>query len=341
MLFTAGHVVGRDPAALERRQHRRQQRSDAPAQQGEQEAARTELLRAAAGGAAAKPSEAGKRDPFLPLVNEKKTGGPPLPPGKAGLVVATVRMDGTVHSPEGMIAVVSNPDQRVYFLREGDRLYDGDVEKIGLDGVTFKENSKDAFGKPVERVGDQANLPERRRAAMRIMRSAWGRTTFVAASLILSSGALRASDAPVVHVKAVVKDGNVNLEAQANAPFEYTTYRPSQSLYVLDLSGVSAGDSAGARVVPSELVKSYRVSTYSAGSKPMVRLEVLVRAGVEPRIERTGNDELHRSSPPVATPTALRRRLQRPRRCRSVTPIAAKASDTKLTLPSSIQAIDT
>jgi hypothetical protein len=102
---------------------------------------------------APKPAaSAGKRDPFLPLVNEQKTGGPPLPPGKAGLVVATVRIDGTVRSPEGMMAVVSNPDQRVYFLREGDRLYDGDVEKIGLDGVTFKENSKDAFGKPVERL---------------------------------------------------------------------------------------------------------------------------------------------------------------------------------------------
>jgi hypothetical protein len=40
----------------------------------------------------------------------------------------------------------------VYFAREGDRLYDGDVEKIGLDGVTFRQNSKDAFGKLVERV---------------------------------------------------------------------------------------------------------------------------------------------------------------------------------------------
>ena len=66
--------------------------------------------------------------------------------------MATVHVDGTVSSPNGMLAVVSNPDQRVYFLREGDRLYDGDVEKIGLDGVTFKENSKDAFGKPVERM---------------------------------------------------------------------------------------------------------------------------------------------------------------------------------------------
>jgi len=107
-----------------------------------------------AGAAAATPviAESGKRDPFAPLVNEHKTGGPPLPPGKAGLVVATVHVDGTVSSPNGMLAVVSNPDQRVYFLREGDKLYDGDVEKIGLDGVTFKENSRDAFGKQVEKT---------------------------------------------------------------------------------------------------------------------------------------------------------------------------------------------
>jgi Tfp pilus assembly protein PilP len=95
-----------------------------------------------------------KRDPFVPLVSERKeaASGEHLPPGKAGLVIAAVRVDGTVRSPGGMIAVVSNPEERVYFVREGDRLYDGNVEKIGLDGVTFRENSKDAFGKPVERV---------------------------------------------------------------------------------------------------------------------------------------------------------------------------------------------
>ncbi len=95
-----------------------------------------------------------KRDPFLPLISEKKEGGTMehLPPGKAGLVITTVRVDGTVRSPEGMIAVLSNADQHVYFVREGDQLYDGEVDKIGLDGVTFRQNSKDAFGKPVERV---------------------------------------------------------------------------------------------------------------------------------------------------------------------------------------------
>jgi hypothetical protein len=97
---------------------------------------------------------ANKRDPFVALISEKKEGGGPehLPPGKAGLVIASVRVDGTVQAPSGMIAVVSNPEQHVYFIREGDKLYDGDVEKIGLDGVTFKENSKDAFGHEVERM---------------------------------------------------------------------------------------------------------------------------------------------------------------------------------------------
>jgi Tfp pilus assembly protein PilP len=94
----------------------------------------------------------GKRDPFVPLLSTSKGPSGHLPPGKAGLVISTVQVDGAVQAPSGMIAVVSNPEQRVYFVREGDRLYDGQVEKIGMDGVTFRENTKDAFGRPVERV---------------------------------------------------------------------------------------------------------------------------------------------------------------------------------------------
>ncbi len=127
---------------------------------------------------------------------------------------------------------------------------------------------------------------------MRIMWRGWGLTALVAASLILTNGALAANDAPVVHVKAVVKDGAVRLEAQANAPFEYTTYRPSESLYVLDLSGVAAADPAGARVVASDLVKSYRVINYASGQKPVVRVEILLSQGIEPRLERKDAQDL-------------------------------------------------
>jgi len=91
-----------------------------------------------------------RRDPFESLIGRQKDAPKNLPPGKLGLQVSTLRLDGIVRAPNGMIAVVSNPQARTYFLREGDRLYDGSVEKISMDGVSFHEEGKDAFGKPVE-----------------------------------------------------------------------------------------------------------------------------------------------------------------------------------------------
>jgi Tfp pilus assembly protein PilP len=95
-----------------------------------------------------------RRDPFDTLITKAKPGNAPpenLPPGKAGLVVASLRIDGIVQNMAGTIAIVSNAQQRVYFLREGDKLYDGSVDKITLDAVSFHEFGKDAFGKPLER----------------------------------------------------------------------------------------------------------------------------------------------------------------------------------------------
>ncbi len=91
-----------------------------------------------------------RRDPFESLIGRQTKTNAILPPGKLGLQVSTLRLDGIVRAPNGMIAVVSNPQARTYFLREGDRLYDGSVEKISMDGVSFHEEGKDAFGKPVE-----------------------------------------------------------------------------------------------------------------------------------------------------------------------------------------------
>jgi hypothetical protein len=95
-----------------------------------------------------------RRDPFESLVGREKAqaeAAKNLPPGKAGLQVASLRLDGIVRSSNGMIAVVTNPQARTYFLREGDQLYDGKVDKIAMDGVSFHELGKDAFGKPIER----------------------------------------------------------------------------------------------------------------------------------------------------------------------------------------------
>jgi len=127
---------------------------------------------------------------------------------------------------------------------------------------------------------------------MRTVWRAWGLGTLIVAVLILGNVALGDNPAPVVRVQAVVKDGAVQLVAQANGPFDYTAYRPTENLYVLDLTGVSAADPAGARVVPSELVKSYRVLSFAAGEKPMARVEVLLSEGVEPRVERSDSQDL-------------------------------------------------
>lgn len=96
-----------------------------------------------------------RRDPFESLLARQQTAGGAtpanLPQGKPGLIVGTLRVDGIVKSSNGMIAIVSNPQQRVYFLRDGDKLYDGSVEHITLEGISFHEEGKDAFGKPIER----------------------------------------------------------------------------------------------------------------------------------------------------------------------------------------------
>jgi type IV pilus assembly protein PilQ len=160
---------------------------------------------------------------------------------------------------------------------------------------------------------------------MRIMWRGWGLGALIAAGLVLSNGIPAvAGDAPVVHVKAEVKDGAVSLHAEANAPFEYTTYRPSASLYVLDLSGVSAGDAAGAQAVPSDLVKSYRITSYSSGAKPVVRVEILMAQGVDPRLERKDPEDLtllvSRASAGPASATA-------PAKSPAMAPVVAKAAD--------------
>lgn len=135
----------------------------APAKAAEKSAATAKVSEKAVAANPAKPpvekTAEGKpvvrRDPFDTLLTKARTTNAPpenLPPGKAGLVVATLRIDGIVRAANGTIAIVSNSQGRVYFLRDGDKLYDGSVDKISLEAVSFHEFGKDAFGKPLERV---------------------------------------------------------------------------------------------------------------------------------------------------------------------------------------------
>lgn len=99
------------------------------------------------------PFAASRRDPFAPLISDHSKPGTKIirPPGKAGLTIDEIRIQGTVRGPRGAVAVVSDPKGHVYFLRPGDRLFDGTVERIGMHGVAFIEHGRDAFGRTYER----------------------------------------------------------------------------------------------------------------------------------------------------------------------------------------------
>lgn len=95
-----------------------------------------------------------RRDPFRSLVvSPEELGGRPLPPGKPGLVIAQLNLNGIVLMRDGKnIAVVTMLGRnRAYFLRARDELFDGYVSQINPDNVVFKEKATDPFGKEYER----------------------------------------------------------------------------------------------------------------------------------------------------------------------------------------------
>ena len=105
--------------------------------------------------APAKPEEkkysmTGKRDPFLsPVVSHM--GGSGCSTGKKCLEIGQVNLKGVVKSDTGMIAVVTNSMNKAYFLRENDPVFNGYVEKITGDSITFKETFQDKLGKSFTR----------------------------------------------------------------------------------------------------------------------------------------------------------------------------------------------
>jgi len=100
---------------------------------------------------AAASSGAGRRDPFRPLVVKGKSDELParLPPGKAGLVIGQLAVQGIVRGLGGQwIAVVDNKTKRAYFLYAGDELYNGTVSRITENNVVFEERVTDQIGRP-------------------------------------------------------------------------------------------------------------------------------------------------------------------------------------------------
>jgi hypothetical protein len=84
----------------------------------------------------------GRRDPFRSPFGALGRTEAKRPPGMAGMLVAEIDLTGVVHDPrDGDVAVVNGSDNKGYFLRVGDEVYDGTV--IAIDSqrgtITFRQ----------------------------------------------------------------------------------------------------------------------------------------------------------------------------------------------------------
>lgn len=96
-----------------------------------------------------------RRDPFFnPLLikkiekpdDEELSRGVP-PPGIAGTYIEQAVLLGTSIRADRKMAIVRGADTRAYFLKEGDKLFDGYMKTIGNEFITLVRETKMRSGK--------------------------------------------------------------------------------------------------------------------------------------------------------------------------------------------------
>ena len=97
---------------------------------------------------------AARRDPFVSLNRPVSAdrGSRQRPQGMEGFMIAEVALRGIVRmagggrgvgDKPGLVAVFQGTDNKSYFVREGQRLYDGVVTAIDATSVTFRQEVTD------------------------------------------------------------------------------------------------------------------------------------------------------------------------------------------------------
>ena len=90
---------------------------------------------------------AGRRDPFISLVRRTTqaagTSANPRPTGLGGLSIEQIRMTGVVKGRLGFSAIVKGVDNRTYYVKAGDELYDGKVRAVTADAMFLIQNVND------------------------------------------------------------------------------------------------------------------------------------------------------------------------------------------------------
>ena len=89
-------------------------------------------------------SSQGRRDPFVSLLKPVGESGPrQRRPGMEGFLIQEVALKGIVRDRSGFISILLGTDGKSYFVRNGQRLYDGVVTAIDATSVTFRQEITD------------------------------------------------------------------------------------------------------------------------------------------------------------------------------------------------------
>jgi len=106
----------------------------------------------------------GRRDPFRSLVEKVSIDfNGPRPTGIGGMLIAEVDLVGIVDDPDGDLAFFNGSDNRGYFMRVGDKLYDGTITRIDRNRgrVIFRQEVNDPrLIKPYREVVKELNPGE-------------------------------------------------------------------------------------------------------------------------------------------------------------------------------------
>lgn len=113
-----------------------------------------------AGAAATTYDPEGRRDPFRSLLERNVIDDQrPRPPGVPGLLIDEIDLEGIFLKDGVWVAMVRAGNKETsYLIRAGDELFDGDVLRINLDEVVFKQIVNDPkIFKPFREVVKKLN----------------------------------------------------------------------------------------------------------------------------------------------------------------------------------------
>lgn len=88
---------------------------------------------------------ANRRDPFVSLIKPVEGSGrtQSKKPGMEGFLIQEVALRGIVKMPQGFVAMFQGADGKSYFVKAGQRLYDGAILAVDQSSVTFRQDVAD------------------------------------------------------------------------------------------------------------------------------------------------------------------------------------------------------